>query len=223
MEKKKIIIFSHGFGVKKDDRGLFTDIAASLPGYISVMFDYNDVDEENNTFTIMPFSEQVDMLTRVVREQKSNYPDADIYLICHSQGSRVAALAKITGIQKTIMIAPPVDAGFARTITRYKNNPNAYIDLEGVSELPRSDGSRTLVPAKYWEERKNERSPILDFNELVELTDLYIIKAKQDNVTGDTLFEGLADDVTLLVLDGDHDFTNTRNLLCEEIKNILNS
>jgi hypothetical protein len=43
-----IVIFSHGFGVGKDDRGLFTDIADSLKNVESVMFDYNDIDEAKN-------------------------------------------------------------------------------------------------------------------------------------------------------------------------------
>jgi hypothetical protein len=42
---KHIVIYSHGFGVRKDDRGLFTDIAATLPSAEHIMFDYNQVDE----------------------------------------------------------------------------------------------------------------------------------------------------------------------------------
>jgi hypothetical protein len=38
---KHVIVYSHGFGVRKDDRGLLTDIAKSMPGVDHVLFDYN--------------------------------------------------------------------------------------------------------------------------------------------------------------------------------------
>ena len=34
---KHIVIFSHGFGVRKDDRGLLTDIAKEIPEVESVL------------------------------------------------------------------------------------------------------------------------------------------------------------------------------------------
>lgn len=42
LKKKNFIIFSHGFGVKKDDRGLFSDIASALTGAESVLFEALD-------------------------------------------------------------------------------------------------------------------------------------------------------------------------------------
>ena len=40
-----IVIFSHGFGVRQDDCGLFTAIAKQLPNVEPIMFDYNHFDE----------------------------------------------------------------------------------------------------------------------------------------------------------------------------------
>ena len=44
---KHIVIFSHGFGLKKDNHGLFTELAKMLSRHNieSVMFDYNEIDE----------------------------------------------------------------------------------------------------------------------------------------------------------------------------------
>ena len=39
----RAIIFSHGFGVKADARGMFPEIAAAFPDYESIVFDYNEV------------------------------------------------------------------------------------------------------------------------------------------------------------------------------------
>lgn len=58
-ERAHTIIFSHGFGVKKDDRGLFSGpegIAESFQNENCevVLFDYNQIDEEENTITTIP-------------------------------------------------------------------------------------------------------------------------------------------------------------------------
>lgn len=57
---EQVVVYSHGFGVRKDDRGLFTDIAAALPEAESVMFDYGSWDEEHKEHTLSSylFSEQ---------------------------------------------------------------------------------------------------------------------------------------------------------------------
>ena len=49
--KKHIVIFSHGFGVRKDDLGLLTDIALAIPEVESILFDYYDVDQKNKILT----------------------------------------------------------------------------------------------------------------------------------------------------------------------------
>lgn len=219
--KKHIVIFSHGFGVRKDDRGLFTDVALVLSGIQTVMFDYNEVDEENNTLTVRPFSKQALMLDEVIKEQKQINPDAVIDLICHSQGCRVAAIVQPVGIRKVILLAPPIDTGVERTLARYKDNPKTKIDIKGITELPRTDGSTTIVPAEYWQERESEILPIELYNQLSKLTEVIIIKPLQDTVLGDASFDGLSDKITVVELDGDHDFTHTRKELCGVVKNLI--
>lgn len=221
IEEKHIVVFSHGFGVRQDDRGLFVDIGSTLGGARTVMFDYNEVGEENDVLKVRPFSEQVELLKKVVEEQKRNAPSATVDLICHSQGCLVAALAQLSGIRKTIFIAPPTDMDVERTLGRYRDNPKAEIDLEGITKLPRTDGSTTIVPAEYWYEREKQDAPIDLYNKLAETTELVVIKAKQDHVLGDTSFDGLDRKVVIIELDGDHDFTTSRNNLCKLISSIL--
>jgi predicted alpha/beta hydrolase len=98
--KKPIAIYSHGFGVKKDDRGLFTDIAVQLSEFEHVMFNYNSFDEANNTMTVTPLDEQAEKLAKKIKVVKESNPDTPLYLICHSQGCIVAALAKAEGFEK---------------------------------------------------------------------------------------------------------------------------
>ena len=59
----KYLLFSHGFGVKKDSRGMFTEIAENFPNYTPVMFDYNVINEETNEVTVEPYSKQSELLS----------------------------------------------------------------------------------------------------------------------------------------------------------------
>ena len=215
------IIFSHGFGTQKDSNGMFTAIANALPEAKSVLFDYTDVDLEHNTLTAKPFSEQVALLKSAVETEQKNNPDAIIDIICHSQGSLIPTLANLSGIRKMILLAPPATAGTNNMIARYQANPKTEFHFDGMSKLPRTDGSTTLVPAVYWEERKNETSPIGAYNKLAETTELFIIKANQDNVIGNNILPGLSENITVKELDGDHGFTETRPALIEVIRGIV--
>ncbi len=40
------IIYSHGFGVEKTSRGMFTDISESIRGRTHLLFDYNTTTPE---------------------------------------------------------------------------------------------------------------------------------------------------------------------------------
>jgi hypothetical protein len=63
---KHIIIYSHGFGVRKEDRGLFTAVAKAVPDAQHVMFNYNPINESANTVTVAPIDEQVRKLKKVL-------------------------------------------------------------------------------------------------------------------------------------------------------------
>jgi hypothetical protein len=199
-----IIIFSHGFGVRQDARGLFTDIAAALSDAQPIFFDYNEIDETNNTTLVRPLSQQAEILKKVLAGAKVANPSATIDLICHSQGAIAAALATLTGIRKTILIAPPADMNFERMQKMFKDRPGTEINMHGISRLARRDGSFTLVPSEYWAERK-EIQPIELYNKLATQTELIIIRAKQDEVLGETDFSEIRN-TTIINLDGNHGF-----------------
>src|SRR5688572_1203476 len=100
---KHIVLYSHGFGVRQDDRGLFTAIAQALPNTKHVMFDYCPVNEKANTLTAKPLPDQVQRLRKILNNVRAIHPDAVVDIICHSQGCVVAALLKPRGIRKIIM------------------------------------------------------------------------------------------------------------------------
>lgn len=74
----KAMIYSHGFGVKADARGMFTEIAASFPEYKSVVFDYNEVLPNGDTI-VAPIDRQALRLQSVIAETNAD----EIVLLCH--------------------------------------------------------------------------------------------------------------------------------------------
>ena len=219
--EKQVIIFSHGFGVSKEARGLFTEIANAFTGIKTVLFNYNKVDRKNNTITVKPFLEQVKILKRILKKQRAKNPKAVINLICHSQGSRIVAMANLPNIHKIILIAPSIDVGYEKMLARYKDNPKTEINFDGITKLARTDGSITLVPPKYWQERKNEPMPIILYNQLSKNAKVFIIKAKNDTILGKKSFKGLDKKIKVIELKGDHDFKDNRENLIKKIKEII--
>lgn len=219
---KHIIIFSHGFGTRKDDRGLLTDIADGFSATQSILFDYNGVDETENILTVRLLSEQARMLNEIIGKARLENRDAIIDIIGYSQGCLVIALAKPTGIRKTIFIAPSLDKDTERLINMFKERPDTEINLSGISKLARKDGTITLVPAEFWVERK-QFDPISLYNELSSETELIIINAKQDEIHDNKNTQELDKKIGILDIDGNHQFSGeARKVLIDKIRKLLN-
>lgn len=217
---KHIVIFSHGFGTRKDDRGLFPDIIKNLDNIDPVMFDYNEIDEVKNTITIKPLGQQVDILKKTIEEVKLLNPDSIIDLICHSRGAVIAALLGPLGIRKIIFIAAPQEVNASHSLETAKNRPGSEINLEGISRLARQDGSTTIVPAQYWKEISN--IPIDIYEKLSDITELNIIIPNQDEIVINADFSKLDKKAKIIKIDGDHGFSGaSRKTLINTIKNIL--
>lgn len=218
---KHTIVYSHGFGVRQDDRGLFTDIADVMPDLEHVMFDYNKVDDNQNSLTVSSLTEQTATLEKVLSEVVGKQPDTKIDLICHSQGCVVAAMLKPKSIRKTIFLAPPAHfLGTEAKLEQMSERPGTVIK-DGVTTYPRRDGSTTIIPADYWKSRDGV-VPINLYNEFAQSTQLTIINADQDEVLGNTDFSKLSTDIQVLVLPANHDFTgDTRQILTNTIKGLL--
>ncbi len=209
-ERSRYVVFSHGFGVRKDGGGggIFTDIAKGLGAeYVPVMFDYNDLSEDGKIFHVYPFSHQARRLNEAIDEIRNREPDAVIDLVAHSQGCVVAALASPDGIRKAVFLAPPFVTDIRRSLARYEGKPGAVINLDDESRLPRTDGTVTFVSAEYWKERES-----LDYTALYEVfstkTELYLVQAQNDEVLGDVDELPFAlSDMRVMSIPGTHDFT----------------
>jgi hypothetical protein len=202
---KSIIIFSHGFGVRKTDRGLFAAISNALPHAKSIMFDYNPINEESNTLTVKPLHEQSLKLRKVINAARAEYPDASLDLVCHSQGCIVAGLVKPRGIRKVIMLTPPDDMSEAAVVERLGTRRGITIDVAARTRLPSSDGSTAVVHPEYWQSLAGIE-PVKLYNRLARFTQLRIINARQDEVLGKVAFTGIDPTISMVTLDGGHSF-----------------
>ncbi len=217
---KHVIVYSHGFGVERDARGLFTDIASAFPETESILFDYNIPDQAKNTLTVRPLSDQKNILLTEIVAAKEKFPTSTLDIVAHSLGCVVAALALPIGIRKIVFLAPPLELK-SSSLSRFVGRPGSVINPEGLSRLARRDGSFTLVPAIFWKERESI-DPIVLFNSLAEQIELIIIRAKQDEVVSNSNISDLSPKIQIIDIDGDHDFRfESREGLLITLKKLL--
>ncbi len=206
----KTVIFVHGFGVLQDARGMFTDVSKVLASEMirCVLFDLNVKDDSGN-IVVNAFSKQVELLTHKYEEND----EGDTYLVCHSQGCVVAALADLQNIRKTIFLAPPIESTNAKTMEYFKKNPSTVINEEGESRLARRDGTFTIVPSRYWDEKVNLNLSNL-YKKYTSSNDVVVVKALLDEVISNDMTDEVFEKATVYELEADHNFTgDSRPLL----------
>ena len=209
--REHLVIFSHGFGVDKTDRGLFTAIAEALPEDIEpVMFDYNRVEPENGNLVGAPLSDQAEMLRRVYAEARAAHPDAIIDLVCHSQGCVVAGLAEREGVRRVLLLTPPDQLG---NIDIWKAvfgaREGTVMERDATSRLARSNGTFTLVPPNYWTDLATIK-PLDLYTRLAEKSKIMLVNAEHDEVLLQTDFTALPAAIPVEVWPTGHNFKDCR-------------
>ncbi len=210
---KHKIIFVHGFGVKKDARGMFTQIIESLKKeeklkdteFITV--DLNDV--KDTDIYLNSLSKQAEILKNTYNREY--FGDCVFDLICHSQGCVVASIAKLEKIRNVFFIAPPTNNDIQKTINSFKKRSGTKIDLLNESILMRKDGSRTFVPKGYWEDRKN-LNYLDEYQTFSKINNIIVILGNQDETISNEAIEKSLRKITLIKIDGDHNFEGESRL-----------
>lgn len=193
----KTIVCSHGFGVDATDRGLFSDIAAAFPEYTFAMFDYNAVDENGNV-TVLPIEQQAELLNTKLKDA-----GGEIILLCHSQGCVTAAMADVSKVSSAIFLAPPENLDIERFVKIFGSRAGTQFNPEGLSSIPRHDGTSTYIGKEYLESIGKLDVQAL-FAQLAKRTKLDILRASEDEVVGNTTFPGV--DAAVQTLVATHNF-----------------
>lgn len=217
---EKIIIYSHGFGVRQDACGIFTALAAALPQLQHVMFDYNTI-VSGHPDIVLPLPQQAEMLLHKIATVRSVYPAAELHLVGHSQGCVAIALANPEDIKSVLFIAPTIVLDAARTIKRVGSRPGSVVDVSGVSRVVRSDGSINMIPAAHWA-ALSELQPLENCAVLTAKTRVTALLAEEDKILAPPDLMRSIPNITVKVLSGDHDFTGaSRTSMIEEAKKVL--
>ena len=222
MSNDDIVIYSHGFGVDKTDRGLFTEIASYLPEYRHVMFDYNFMNE-NGQIVTTALDKQASALRNIYDEIRSQNPDSTIHLICHSQGCVVAGLARIP-VVSTFCLAPPLGAvgGSDDKLREMVYDRPGTKDLEGGGTWwPRSDGNVTIISKEYWESYGELPELTGLYGELADVTELVMFVATEDELLGQSDCSGLSQKIRVIEMETGHNFLGVREDVTEMIGEVL--
>ena len=202
-----VIIFSHGMGLRKDNRGMFDDISQALKdsGIEMVTFDYCDFNSETSELSVLPFSANAKKLQAQIDLVLTRKPDANIIIIGQSQGCIIPALCDLSHISQIIAISPFFHTNIQETISRYKSNFKSEVNLTAITKRIRSDGTTTIIPPEYWKERF-ETDVVKLFNETALKTRLTLICPIQDEIMKYTELK-LIKYARIINADGNHDFS----------------
>lgn len=209
------VICSHGFAMRGDSGGMFTDIAAVFPDYEFKMFDYYDIAPNGDQYV-----RSLDDQAKILQKQIDEVPDGDVTLLCHSQGSTVAGLVDLTTVSRVILLAPPIEVTRAKLINRLRHRTDAKLNPHGTSTVPRKNGTIMTIPLEYKDSL--EKYNRLDlYQKIANKKPLIIVRALQDETLGLTDFSSLKG-VQAVDVQADHNFTSDgRQRLIVALKDIL--
>lgn len=217
---KDIVLFVHGFGVRWDSRGMFTDIKESLPkDFGSVLFDFYDI-EDKDVF-ITSIEDQIKRLRQVIGGIKQQSTDAKLHIIAHSKGCIITALAKPEVNGEVIMLAPP--ESFGTTMEKYFSRYPGAKKTASELIIPRKDGTITHIPLDFFPQTQavDAEKATLEYS---EIKPFHILQTTEDEVIGKTNYRNLqaSSNIDITPLAADHNFTDkTREKLIDYIKEIL--
>jgi hypothetical protein len=213
----KFLVFSHGFGVEKDSKGLFSEISKAFPEYKPVLFDYNDIAEDKKITKVASYKKQSIVLDRQLQAIVKRDPDANITVIGHSQGCIIIGLTSNLPIARAILLAPPVNVSARKT----KIKPDRVINRDGSVTINRKDGTQIILSLGFIAGLK-KTNPLNIYKRLASKVPITIVVARQDELLDDSNFSEL-DSTQVIKIDGDHNFTGkNRKGLIETLSKILN-
>ena len=212
----KYLLFSHGFGVRKDSRGMFPDIAKAFPGYKPIMFDYNNYDRKTNTTKVFSYRKQAKIIKSEISRINKKDDKAEITIIAHSQGAIVAGLCNIKTF-KAVLLAPPTTVSARRS----KLRPNRKVLKNGSLMIIKKDGSKILLTTAFMLGLRFTK-PLRIYERLALREPTVIISAKQDEMVNNLNLHKVRS-AELYEIDGDHNFTGQyRKGLIKKLKQIIN-
>ncbi len=216
---KAIVLCTTGFGMNRyDGYNLFGDIAEKLIDYTVVLIELHDISPGG--LTVNPLSVQIERFNKLI----SGYSTASVpvVLVGHSMGCLVISKSVAHG-NHAVFLAPAV-----RDISKILRN--TLLRREGTSEDPdgtmhakRSNGSTSIVPAKFWQEASRLNIASL-YKEATARIIINVVIAEQDQLlkkeTAD--LQNIAFQSITSIPKADHDFSGAkRKAMLEELQKLV--
>ncbi|MBA3537772.1 MAG: hypothetical protein H0T84_14380 [Tatlockia sp.] len=213
---KIAVILVHGFGVKRDSRQMFTEIAVHLTN--SMLCVCGDFSEIHSDFVLaLPFSSQVKRLQIITEYTQGKFKPKHIVYIGHSQGCIVIAKLNPQN-SKIFLLAPPVLDPYKKFInTDGWKNLGSNLNIQDKSRLVRSDLTIEVDP-DFWLEFQNVNAEYL-YSQLAKQNQVEIVFAERDEVLEQQIAP--TDMYAISIPGANHDFKNPAR--CQLINIILKS
>lgn len=137
----RYIVFVHGFGVRADSNGLFSDIALRFSDYQTELIDLYDISQQY--WKIPDLGTQAEKLRETIETIFSENAKATIVLICHSQGCVVGSLLpeELVGkLHKIIFLAPAIHKVNTKRFRHFFEKKSNVIIKDDYLKLKRKNG-----------------------------------------------------------------------------------
>lgn len=212
----KYLLFSHGFGVRKDSRGMFTDIARAFPDFKPVMFEYNKILNDGKKTVVPSYKQQARLLKQKLNNLYKNDPRAEVIIIGHSQGCIIPGLVKNLKASGIVLLAPP----WAVSAKRSKLRPNREVLKTGAVKITKKNGDIIILSSRFMLGLTTTNPPKL-YLRLSKKIPTQIITAKNDEMI-DNDKAIIPKDLKVESVSGDHNFTGiSRKRLIEAISKVI--
>lgn len=178
-ERYPTVLLVHGFGVTKEEGGMFDDLARHLAeaGLLVYRFDFSGRGESEGDYSETSLSKQKSDLSKILAFVKSQekVDTANIGILAQSLGTAVtvALMPKV----KTIILM-----GSIAHLPAVFDNPQQWdvLDKNGLSKRVRSNGEVILIKPQFWTDM--EKHNLLESISQIHCPILFIHGEKDNRV-----------------------------------------
>lgn len=177
-EKYPAVILVHGFGVTKEESGMFDDLAKNLSaaGFLVYRFDFSGCGESEGDYSETSLSKLKSDLSKILEFVKSQ-PKVDT--------SRIGILGQSFGTATTITLEPKVKCLVMMGSTLYPKETLIKLfgdgyNPKGISTRIKASGVITRVKPQFWKDFENHN--LLESIKNIHSPILFIHGEKDDKV-----------------------------------------
>lgn len=220
---EEIIVFAHGFGTDKHERGTFDQISEKIidssKNVATVRFSYSGFGESEGDQKVKTLDTMVSDLSSIMNFVKNSKSENSVVkMIAFSLGNHITAeyLAGVNDIEleRVILINLPECEFKTRMQCYFKDKSGTKIDDSGVWHLERSSGSTTYVGSEFWDSVSHPERQLANLKKLTKNFKTYLIRATDDEIIDSKASDAEISDLPfeeIVYLRGDHNYSKPKD------------